>query len=97
MQVAEKCAVTDEFTTLAVIDKHHESIRDTLILLSNCLDAIVDAWAEEDSEALDKAIDEALETVPSSVEDALERLEELTAHASESEAVLTHLKSLHLI
>ena len=96
MQVAEKCAVTDEFTTQEVIAKHHNTIRETLILLSNCLDSIVQAWVDEDAAALDKAVDEAVEAVPASVEDALERLEELTAHSSELETVITHLKSLHL-
>ncbi|MGH2482007.1 MAG: hypothetical protein ACRDHW_20350 [Ktedonobacteraceae bacterium] len=96
MQTAEKCAVIDEFTTLAVIEKHHASIRDTIILLHHCLDALIEAWIEENADALDKAVDHALEAASGCVEDALERLEELTAHASELEAVIAQLKALHL-
>ncbi len=96
MQIAETCALTDEFTTQEVLARHRDAIRDTLILLSNCLDTIVQAWVDEDAAALDKAVEEAVAAVPSSVEDAVECLEELTAHACELETMLTHLKALHL-
>lgn len=96
MQIAEKCAITDEFTTQEVLASHRDTIHDTLMLLSNCLDSLVQAWVDEDAAALDKAIEEAVATAPASVEEALERLEELTAHACELETMLTHLKAFHL-
>lgn len=95
MPTVEKYMVTDECTALAVIENHRETIQGTLNLLSNYLDAIVAAWSAENAAALDNVVNEALETVPASVEEASECLEELAAHVSELEEVIAHLKLIY--